>query len=322
MPVISVIVPVYNVEKYLHQCIESILSQTFEEFELLLIDDGSIDNSGKICDEYAEKDSRIKVIHQHNQGQAKARNVGIDAAGGEWVAFVDSDDYIASDMMAVLLETAVAQHADMVMCNFSRFKDGDEYIAEERLPAPFLYENTEQKKFLSFVENSELSVYHIVPWGKIYHKTVFEGIRYPEGRIYEDSAIAPALLDNAKKIVCLKDSFYFYRTNPQSTTQRSFSIKNFDYLLLCKDRIDYFLMHRKIEYASKAAKDFFFFYFENYFKICCTDKTEKTRLYKFRKLAWKVLPTYLKIKSVPINQKISAVLLLAFPNLFKKFFKR
>lgn len=322
MQLISIIVPVYNVEKYLHQCIDSILSQTFEEFELLLIDDGSTDNSGKICDEYEEKDSRIKVIHQHNQGQAKARNVGIDAAGGEWLAFVDSDDYIASDMMSVLLETAVAHHADMVMCNFSRFKDSDENAVEEKLPTPFLSEVTEQHKFLHFVGNSELSVYHITPCCKIYHKTVFEGIRYPEGRIYEDSAIAPALLDNAKKIVCLKDSLYFYRTNPQSTTQRRFSIKNFDYLLLYKDRIDYFLENGKTEYALKVSEDFFYFYINNYFKIDCSDKAIRKKLHKFRRLAWKVFPIYAKVKSVTLNQKISALMLIAFPGLFKMIFKR
>lgn len=323
MPLISIIVPVYNAEKYLHQCIDSILSQTFEDFELLLIDDGSTDNSGKICDEYASKDSRIRVFHQANQGQAKARNFGLDTAVGEWIVFVDSDDFIDLRMFEVLFSTATANNADIVMCNYYRFTNNEpSNPITENLPYPFLEEITAKNKFLYIIDNGELCIYHIVPWNKIFNKNIFDNVRFPEGQIYEDSTVAPYLLDSAKRIVCLKESYYFYRTNPQSTTQRSFSIKNFDYLLLYKDRIDYFLKHGKTEYASKISEDFFCFYIDNYFKINCVDKATKKKLYKFRSLAWKILPIYSKVKSVSLKQKISAVILLAFPGLFKTIFRR
>ncbi len=323
MDLISIIVPVYKVEKYIYQCVDSIINQTHKNIEIILVDDGSPDNCGKICDEYAEKDSRIKVIHKENGGLSDARNHGIDAASGEWLMFVDSDDYIALNMAEMLFKAATEYMADIVMCNFSRFKDDYPYDkTTEELPSPFLFEIAEKNNFLYISENSKLSVYHISAWGKIYRRSLFYELRYPQGRIYEDSTIAPTLLDSAHRIICLKESYYFYRTNPLSLTQQGFSIKHFDYLLLYKDRIDYFLKHGKTEHALRVSEEFFCFYFGNYFRIDCADKSAKRKLHKFRRLAWKVFPIYSKMKSVSLNQKISTLILLAFPSLFKIIFKR
>ena len=125
MPEISVIVPVYNVEKYLVQCIESIKMQTFENWELILVDDGSQDNSGMICDEYAQKDNRIKVVHQKNRGVSTARNSGVKFATGKYISFVDSDDYIVPNFFEIMLEKLIAYKADMVRCGFYEFNDNN-----------------------------------------------------------------------------------------------------------------------------------------------------------------------------------------------------
>ena len=127
MPKVTVIVPVYNVEQYLRRCIDSILAQTFGDLELILVDDGSADSSGVICDAYAEKDSRVKVIHQKNSGVSAARNTGLDAAEGEYIAFVDSDDHVDPDYLAALLQTK----ADLVICGAILQKDNGEIIKEE-----------------------------------------------------------------------------------------------------------------------------------------------------------------------------------------------
>lgn len=125
MPKVSVIVPVYNVENYIRKCLDSIISQTLKDIEIILVDDGSEDNSGKICDEYAEKDSRIIVIHQKNNGLSNARNTGLNIASGEYIGFVDSDDYIKSEMYSEMYQTAEKTDADMVLCNYSYDTNGN-----------------------------------------------------------------------------------------------------------------------------------------------------------------------------------------------------
>ena len=130
---ISVIVPVYNVEKYLRQCLDSVLAQTYRELEIILVDDGSTDGSGAICDEYATRDSRIKVVHQQNGGLSSARNAGLDLATGEYVAFVDSDDYIHETMLELLYQALVENNADTVICNFERVDEKGDVISVRSL---------------------------------------------------------------------------------------------------------------------------------------------------------------------------------------------
>lgn len=125
MPEISVIVPVYNVEKYLRQCIESIKMQTFENWELILVDDGSLDNSGSICDEYAQSDNRIKVVHKENGGVSTARNFGLAIAAGKYISFIDSDDYIVPKFFEIMLEKLLTYKADIVRCGFYEFNDSN-----------------------------------------------------------------------------------------------------------------------------------------------------------------------------------------------------
>lgn len=164
IPTISVIVPVYNTEKYLNQCIDSILAQTFTDFELLLIDDGSTDNSAMICDEYAQKDSRVRVFHKKNGGVSSARNLGLDNARGEWIAFVDGDDYISSNFCEILLDN---ENEDLVICSFEAFgtindkcKINDSCISKEQLTLNL-------NEYL-------LKNHFMTPWGKLFKKNILD----------------------------------------------------------------------------------------------------------------------------------------------------
>ena len=177
---ISVIVPIYKVEKYLHKCIDSILAQTYTNLEIILVDDGSPDNCGKICDEYAAKDSRIKVIHQPNGGLSAARNAGLDIATGDYIGFVDSDDYIAPDMYEKLYNALVKNDADMAICDYQRF--GNE------LPYDEMSLTTEVITGLQAMEkqNTVINCSFVVAWSKLYKSFIFSNVRFPVGKINED----------------------------------------------------------------------------------------------------------------------------------------
>ena len=153
---LSVIVPVYNVQKYLDQCVESVLKQTYTDFEVILVDDGSTDNSGKMCDDWAQKDDRIKVVHQKNQGLSGARNTGIDTSEGEYLVFVDSDDLIAENMFSTLMPMMTDENLDAVWCTFNRFYNDDvnqiNSVIKSGVDAwykKYLYPNVLQKKKIS-----------------------------------------------------------------------------------------------------------------------------------------------------------------------------
>lgn len=205
MEPISVIIPVYNVEKYLDECLRCVTAQTYTELEIVLIDDGSDDGSPRICDEWAERDGRVKVIHQENRGVAAARNVGLSAATGELIAFIDSDDLVHKSLLKTLYDAVTEDGTDIAVCSFERFGNGD---------APDLYSDvngqrraenarTELEKGTQ-ISRSEL-------WGKLYRKKVFDGVRFKEGTVYEDTAVLPYLLLNSERISILTHKLYFYR---------------------------------------------------------------------------------------------------------------
>lgn len=236
MPAISIIVPVYNTEKYLSRCIDSVINQTFTDFEVLLIDDGSTDNSGKICDEYAEKDSRIKVIHKENGGQAEARNLALDIAKGDYIAFVDSDDYISKYYLHILYDNIKKYDADISVCVCEKFTD---ILPTETTTQthPETYSGKE------FTTRCLLDKIPMKPWilcDKLWHRDCFSEIRMPIGRIYEDNAIVYKILYNAKKIVDCNNKLYFYFQRPESTVNQPFSIKHLDWLFVLNEMSIFF----------------------------------------------------------------------------------
>ena len=222
---INVVVPVYKAEEYLRRCVDSILVQTYRDFELILVDDGSPDRCGQICDEYATRDDRIKVIHQENGGVAAARNAGLDVARGEYFAFVDSDDYCHPEMLEVLYDRIVQYSADVAVSGFKRVDpNGNEIDFKPYLPEiEEVINGTDALKRL-IMEDSLRSVV----WNKLYKRNIFKSLRFPVGKLYEDGFITPRLLYQCDRIVLVPQYLYFYVANPTSLTKRPRTVQHFD----------------------------------------------------------------------------------------------
>ena len=223
---ISVIVPVYNSEKYLKKCVDSILSQTHGNLEVILVDDGSDDGSAGLCDQYEKADARVRVIHKTREGVCGARNKGLDIMEGDYVTFVDNDDFILPDMYELLLENMLKYQVPLSMCSYTLYY---EEKGETR---------SEKKENLRVLDSLEaLHVFHtdqridmIVPWNKLYKKELFEGIRYPVGRTFDDEFVTYRLLWKAGKICFTDRQCYFFRQREDSITHTRTLKKYTDYL--------------------------------------------------------------------------------------------
>lgn len=235
MPLISVIVPVYKVEPYLSRCVDSILSQTFTDFELILVDDGSPDNCGKICDEYAQKDNRIYAIHKENGGLSSARNAGIDWAfsnsNSHWITFIDSDDWIHPQYLELLLSGATSTNTDICVCEYT---ETSEISNSEHLNSSKTQKLGPEELFVNYHVTS------VVAWGKLYNKTCFESIRYPLGKLHEDEYTTYKILFEKSLVSYLKEPLYFYYTNPDSIVRSDWSPKRLDAITAYEEQIAYF----------------------------------------------------------------------------------
>lgn len=209
---ISVIVPCYKVQEFLPNCIESIINQTYRNLEIILVDDGSPDDCGRICDEYQKKDKRIKVIHKKNGGLSDARNAGIKVSSGDYLAFVDSDDYINYNMYKCLYDNLKKYKADISVCGINKTSSVD--LDKERL------EDNNVKVFdgvdTYYNLYNSLAVETVVAWNKLYKRKVFKNILYPVGKINEDEAIIHRLLANTRRIVYSSVKYYYYYQRPSS----------------------------------------------------------------------------------------------------------
>lgn len=201
---ISIIMPVYKVEEYLEKCIESVLKQTYTNLQIILVDDGSPDNCGKICDEYAKKDPRIEVIHKVNGGLSDARNVGIAKAKGKYIGFVDSDDYIKEDMYEILINLIKEYDADVSICNLYDVIDGKEYIRNNENGIQ-KYSRLEILKEVLLDKNIQSYA-----WNKLYKKELFDEIKYPIGKKYEDIGTTFYVFEKCNKIVVTSKPEYYY----------------------------------------------------------------------------------------------------------------
>ena len=215
MPKISVIVPVYNVEQYIHKCVDSILNQTFADFELILVDDGSPDNCDKFCDEYASKDNRVKVIHKKNGGVSEARNVGLDVAIGEYISFVDPDDWIDKDMYEQTLAYMADNDLDIVCFDVEEVRTNKSFVR---------YKYDSNNSYTSHEAIYEILIDGIdnSPCNKIYKKYTWEGVRFPVGRRFEDVATIYKTFHNANKIGYMRKAYYHYFRREGSAIALSF----------------------------------------------------------------------------------------------------
>ena len=249
MAEISIIVPVYQVEKYIRQCIDSILAQTFTDFELILVDDGSKDNSGKICDEYAEKDKRIRVIHKENGGLSDARNKGLDNAAGKYFMFVDGDDYIAPNMAECLHNSILKADADIAACNYRYIfeSDGEKDFATENkaevLNSNEIFYNRKNERNYGF---------WTVAWNKLYKREKFKSLRFRFGKYHEDEFWANDIYQMDIKAVTVSESLYYYRQRGNSIMGNKNIRKCFDIIEAFQERIWVYLREEK--YSSQAYK--------------------------------------------------------------------
>ncbi len=268
-PLISVIVPVYNVERYLAKCIDSILAQTYPSLEIILVDDGSKDSSGAICDSYAKKDSRIRVIHKENGGLSDARNRGIEEARGEYLGFIDSDDYIDPDMYEVLYETLERHGADMSMCGVYELYDGQ---AAEQVPEISDFGCTSEEA-MKIVIDGQINYAYAV--NKLYKRELFDGIRYPVGKIIEDAFVILFLLEKTKKVALTNAKKYYYFHRENSITSRTFSKKHYDCIEAHENNYKFICEHHPA--LEKTAR--MRLYWSRFFvldKMLCADNVEKS----------------------------------------------
>lgn len=235
MALISVITPVYNTEKLLPRCVDSILAQTLQDFELILVNDGSKDNSGNVCEEYAAMDSRIHVIHQNNRGVSAARNAALDwvmeNSGSQWILFVDSDDWVHPQMLEILLKQALEYQVKVSACGFLETSDGTLSVTQDQLTSQLW----DAKEFYYWQK-----ILGTVPWGKLYARECFDNIRYPAGMYFDDEFVTYRILLAQEKIPLVPAKMYGYYQNPEGLTKRPWIPRRLDVWKAYEEQIQYF----------------------------------------------------------------------------------
>jgi glycosyltransferase involved in cell wall biosynthesis len=233
-PLISVIVPVFNVERYLSKCIESVINQSYSNLEIILVNDGSTDNSAIICDEYGTKDSRIRVHHKNNGGLSDARNVGMDNATGEYLYFLDSDDYIDLNALSVLYQSILDTSSQMAIGRVIRFQENSIPLknAESKLS---VYNNLSAIRELYNFKNPDL-ISFIIACNKLYHRDLFRNVKFPKGRINEDEFINYIIFFRASKICLTTDALYFYLSRSNSIVNTISDFKLLDKITALRRR--------------------------------------------------------------------------------------
>ena len=234
---LSIITPVYQVEQYLPQCLDSILAQTYPHWELILVDDGSKDRSGEICDEYAKKDGRIRVIHTENRGAGAARNTGFAHATGEYVVFVDSDDYISENMIERLYMIIHKSKYDLVVCNFLRaYPDGKNDFTTQ-----FPDMEISGREVLAHWKTQKNYGLWTVPWSKIIRKSILDQVKFPEGKYFEDEFFSDQLFLRCDRVRVIPDSLYVNRVRTSSTMNSQKTRNYLDLIDAFQARIELYL---------------------------------------------------------------------------------
>ena len=313
---ISVIVPVYNVEQYLERCVDSIINQTYTNLEIILVNDGSTDNSGKLCDELAKKDERIRVIHKENGGLSDARNRGIDESESDLVGFIDSDDYIDSDMYEVLLKNLNNTDADLSMC---ALYDVYNNTPEAQVTNKETWELSSEQAIKMVMEAKILSVTAV---NKLYRKSLFKDLKFEVGKIAEDAFIMIKLLDKCEKIVATNEKKYYYVHRENSITTQKFSTKFLNVIEAYEQNSNIILeKYPKLKDVAQTRMNWAYFYVldrllldDNY-----NDKELENKLISYLKNHRKDIlndPLFTK------GRKIGFIALLLSRNLYRKLIEK
>lgn len=312
LPLISVIIPVYNVIEYLDECIVSVINQSYTNLEIIIVDDGSTDGSGKKCDEWQEKDERIIVIHQENGGLSNARNSGIKKATGELLAFVDSDDYVDIYMYEQLYRGISLYDADIACCDFMIVYDcirGEACNSKKYVEKVELLSSMEAISRL-FDDDS----YKFYAWNKIYKHKLFDGICYPDGKICEDIWTTYRLFDSSSKIAVLSNKLYYYREREKSITRSGFFTANSSMFDL-RDASDFVFddIGRKYNSITKKVVAGYICYYFRYVTRAYLDNIDVDEdAKKLKKIIKKYFFPFFSSKHISATKKIQAFMFLIF----------
>lgn len=319
MAQISVIVPVYKVERYLDACVKSILTQTYKDFELILVDDGSPDRCGEMCDAYALQDQRIRVVHKTNGGLASARNAGLDVVQGEYVTFVDSDDVVHPQYLETLLTLSLKENADISMCYYDFFSNEGEWFSDVVDPHKVAYEVLLTADLLQNFWEHHQKVSLLSQCMKLYKKKVFNEFRMREGYTQEDSMALPYVLERADTIVRCKQKLYHWRETQGSISRSTFNKTNFHYIDAAQFQAEFFL-ERSSDQANFCMREVLFRTLKYYYKIQEQKPELMADFSDYLKRYRKLLPRYIRAKGILKREKMAYLLFFFWPGAAKKLY--
>lgn len=303
---ISVIIPVYNVERYIGRCIESVINQTYSNIEIILVDDGSPDHCPELCDEFAQKDSRIKVIHKKNGGQSSARNAGIECAQGEYIFFLDSDDYLKENALEVLYNSLISSNtAKVAICGIS-FVKGFESQEIDQCTISDL-EIWSESQYWTHYFSEDTYLYCIALWNKLYAREIFDELRFPEGRISEDEATAHLIMGKATQCVCLSECLYNYCQRNDSETGRKYNIRLLDSVDAYLERTEYLIEKGYYKFADESFARIVGLLYRFYIAPETMVK-ENYQIYKEKKTQYFHYLKHIIIKPISLKTKILATI--------------
>ena len=309
---ISVIVPIYRVEKYLPACIDSILNQTFTDFELILVDDGSPDRCPEICDETAKRDARVRVIHQANAGLSAARNAGIEAAHGAWLSFVDSDDYIAPHFCEKLYQTAQRTNADCVMCSVQNVDESGKLIDSALMRVAD--EVKTGQEVLRKIGRDDVTPY-LTAWNKLYRRKLFNTLRYPAGRQNEDVFVFAELFCQVQRAVCVAEPLYFYRKRIGSIMNSVVTLRNLDEMWAYVNCLEHLQQDDEESTLKETEKRVFAKLTGVYYRVTEEDRYSN-KMKQAKKAQWNIAMRLMKQGQLDLRSLARTLLFQALPGVY------
>lgn len=312
---ISIIIPVYKVEAYLKECLDSVVGQTYKNLEIILIDDGSPDNSGNMCDEYAQNDLRIKVIHKQNGGLSSARNAGLEIATGEYVCFIDSDDVIDERYIEILHSMCIENNVDVAVCDIKRFTD---VIEKESETNEVKLINSRELQSKMYVHGEATQV--VIVCNKLYKKYIYENLRFPIGKIHEDEFTTYKALYSSKTDIAVSNlKLYYYRCNPNGIMGNKYTIKRLDYLEALEQRMQFYNERNEKMLYEKTLAKYSLRLRSSYVKVYLYINENKQQvLDKILGKANKIIREVLKSGEIGVSDKVDMLIFKIFPKMYAK----
>lgn len=314
-PLVSIIIPIYKVERFLERCVQSVITQTYRNLEIILIDDGSPDRCPQLCDKLSEDDTRIKVIHKKNGGLSDARNCGIEHASGEYLFFLDSDDWIRKDTISILLDRCITDGSDMAICDIEIVNDS------YHIPINRMEKNFEIWDKIDFWNHlfSKYSLKYAVAWSKLYIRKIFDETRFPLKKINEDEFVLYDIIEQCERISVCDEKLYFYFQRDDSIMHQRYSLRNLDGIEAYLDRAGRFLKAGSYHYAEKTIEQALRLFAIFYIKVDQNILTESSEYMDHKK---KCIQMYREIPYTSLKTKLHFLLFNTSPALFAKIITR